>query len=111
MAQYTINYLTGETETVNADHMVIDYDAKAYVFRAGDIGDQPEAVIPSAFVPAANIRSIHRTDSETTRYPYTDGDVTVLGPEIIASLDGDAISWKGVHYSRHPYPTIGKVTG
>lgn len=35
-----------------------------------------------------------------SRYPYPDGDVTVLGPEIFASNDGQAISWKGDNYER-----------
>ncbi|MFP8960016.1 hypothetical protein ACLIYP_05500 [Streptomyces nanhaiensis] len=38
-------------------------------------------------------------------YPYTDGDVTVLGPEIFASLDGEVISWKGENYTRQSAPT------
>lgn len=33
-------------------------------------------------------------------YPHADGDVTVLGPEIFASPDGDVISWKGDNYVR-----------
>lgn len=31
-------------------------------------------------------------------YPYQDGDITVLGPEIFASNDGQVISWKGDNY-------------
>ena len=38
------------------------------------------------------------TDQPT--YPYIDGDVTVLGPEIFASLDGAVISWRGENYTR-----------
>ena len=34
------------------------------------------------------------------QYPYQDGDVTVLGPEIFASPDGAVICWKGVNYER-----------
>lgn len=37
-----------------------------------------------------------------TRYPHTDGDVTVLGPEIFANSDGTVICWKGVNYERQP---------
>jgi hypothetical protein len=66
MANYEINYLDGNTETVNADHMTIDYEAKAYVFRKGDLGAQPEAIIPTALIPAANVRSIHRHDESVT---------------------------------------------
>jgi hypothetical protein len=33
-------------------------------------------------------------------YPHADGDVTVLGPEIFASKDGNVICWKGENYVR-----------
>lgn len=33
-------------------------------------------------------------------FPYQDGDVTVLGPEIFASKDGAVISWRGANYVR-----------
>lgn len=32
------------------------------------------------------------------KYPYQDGDVTVLGPEVFASSTGRLISWKGQNY-------------
>jgi hypothetical protein len=35
-------------------------------------------------------------------YPHQDGDVTVLGPEIFASSNGDVICWKGENYTRQP---------
>jgi len=41
----------------------------------------------------------------TTEYPYQDGDITVLGPEVFASQDGAVISWKGVSYVRQTAPT------
>jgi hypothetical protein len=31
-------------------------------------------------------------------YPYKDGDVIVLGPEIFVSSDGKVISWRGENY-------------
>lgn len=31
-------------------------------------------------------------------YPYNEGDVNVLGPEIFASTDESVICWKGVNY-------------
>lgn len=31
-------------------------------------------------------------------FPYKDGDLTVLGPEIFASGDGSVLSWKGENY-------------
>ncbi|MGW5636472.1 hypothetical protein [Streptomyces sp. NPDC003832] len=34
----------------------------------------------------------------TAKYPYEDGDVTVLGPEIFAAADSKTISWKGENY-------------
>lgn len=33
-------------------------------------------------------------------YPRRDGDVTVLGPEVFVSSDGEVISWKGDNYVR-----------
>lgn len=42
--------------------------------------------------------------TELRRYPYIDGDVTVLGPEIFASLDGAVISWRGENYTRQTAP-------
>ena len=36
----------------------------------------------------------------TREFPYQDGDVTVLGPEVFASADGDVISWQGENYTR-----------
>lgn len=43
--------------------------------------------------------------TEPRQYPYQDGDVTVLGPEVFASDDGQTISWKGVNYVLQPAPT------
>lgn len=43
----------------------------------------------------------------TQEYPYQDGDITVLGPEIFASNDGAVISWKGDNYVRQTTPTGG----
>jgi hypothetical protein len=34
-------------------------------------------------------------------YPYEEGDVIVLGPELIASRDGAVLCWKGRHYVEH----------
>ncbi|MFE6412596.1 hypothetical protein ACFVOR_37315 [Streptomyces sp. NPDC057837] len=34
----------------------------------------------------------------TQDFPYQDGDVTVLGPEIFASNDGKVLCWKGDNY-------------
>lgn len=33
-------------------------------------------------------------------FPYQDGDVTVLGPEIFASKDDTVICWRGTNYVR-----------
>jgi hypothetical protein len=38
---------------------------------------------------------------QTPHFPYEDGDVTVLGPEVFATKDGAVISWKGENYVRH----------
>lgn len=37
---------------------------------------------------------------EPQRYPYNDGDITVLGPEIFASKGGAVICWRGENYIR-----------
>ncbi|WNN95188.1 hypothetical protein SEA_MAGRITTE_237 [Microbacterium phage Magritte] len=31
-------------------------------------------------------------------YPFEDGDVIVLGPEIFSAKDGSVLNWKGVNY-------------
>lgn len=36
--------------------------------------------------------------NEASAYPYPDGDVTVLGPEIFVSSDESVICWKGRNY-------------
>ncbi|MFF8910599.1 hypothetical protein [Streptomyces olivaceoviridis] len=36
--------------------------------------------------------------SPSREFPYEDGNVTVLGPEIFASKDGAVISWRGENY-------------
>ncbi|MFH9574198.1 hypothetical protein ACH4MG_27120 [Streptomyces sp. NPDC017454] len=58
MAQYTINYLTGDVETVEADGVEYDGIARDYTFTGLD----GMGVI--ALAPAANVRSIHRQDDE-----------------------------------------------
>jgi hypothetical protein len=39
---------------------------------------------------------------QNRNFPYQDRDVTVLGPEIFASNDGQVICWKGHNYVRQP---------
>jgi hypothetical protein len=107
MARYTINYLTGDTETIEADGVEYDAAARDYTFVSS------QQVV--ALTPVANVRSVHRRDDEAARktdvsYPYQDGDITVLGPEVFASTDGDAISWRGENYTRHPRHALGKAT-
>ena len=52
MARYLISYLDGETETVTADGVEYDPDARDYTFVTGE-----QAV---ALTPVANIRSVVR---------------------------------------------------
>ncbi|WP_265560790.1 DUF6085 family protein [Streptomyces hygroscopicus] len=49
--------------------------------------------------------------ADRTHYPYRDGDVTVLGPEVFASSDRTTISWRGAVYvlQDFPAPTGGPV--
>lgn len=61
MANYTINYLTGDTETVTADS--IDYTGVQYI--AYNVIDSRNSTTV-AWIPAANVRSIHKqSDAET----------------------------------------------
>lgn len=36
---------------------------------------------------------------ERLTYPYRNGDVLVLGPEIFVDQDNETINWKGVNYT------------
>lgn len=38
------------------------------------------------------------------RYPYKDGDVLVLGPEIFVNPDAEVICWRGENWVRQPEP-------
>lgn len=107
MARYLITYLIGDSETIEANSVNLDGDQ--YVFH-----QQDRQYAPVAFVPQGNVVSVVRQDSNaeaSVTYPYQDGDVTVLGPEVFASTDGEAISWRGTNYTRGPYRPLGKVTG
>ncbi|MEU1497271.1 hypothetical protein [Streptomyces sp. NPDC005732] len=101
MARYTIKYLDGESETVDAISVAHDHEADQYVFHA-----QERKYAPVALIPQGNVLSIHRHgdpgESTAATYPYQDGDVTVLGPAVFASADGEVISWAGANYSRRP---------
>lgn len=59
MAQYTINYLTGDTETIQVDR--IEEEGTQYTAYLGS--DEDTSVIVS-HIPAANVRSIHRQADE-----------------------------------------------
>lgn len=59
MARYTINYLTGDTETITADKVNIDDESQVFVFRTGPIQNEPDAIVPQS-----NVRSVHRQDDE-----------------------------------------------
>lgn len=43
-------------------------------------------------------------------YPRPDGDVTVLGPEVFASADGDVICWRGENYVRAERTAVLRIT-
>jgi hypothetical protein len=57
MARFEINYLTCNTEYVNATEVGYDADAADYMFRSGDR--------LNALIPARNVVSIHRQDDQT----------------------------------------------
>ncbi len=93
MARYTINYLTGDIETVTADRSEYDLDSRSLLLYANEQ--------PVAWIPQANVRSVHREGDKTgTEYPYQDGDFTILGPHIFTGRNGDTICWKGTNYIR-----------
>ena len=60
MACYTIKYLDGDTETVTADGLEYDPDARDSNLTKVD----GKGVV--ALAPAANVRSIHRHDEAVT---------------------------------------------
>jgi 5-keto 4-deoxyuronate isomerase len=60
MTQYTINYLTGDTDTVEADGVEYDVDARDYTFT----GAGGKGVV--ALAPVATVRSVIRTDAAVT---------------------------------------------
>lgn len=107
MTRYRITYDNGHAETITAASVNYDPDESQYL-----LVDEHDRRV--AFIPDRNVLSIHRQDddpSTTTTYPYQDGDVIALGPEVFASADGETISWKGANYNRRPYPSLGAVTG
>lgn len=54
MATFTINYLTGDTEKVQADNVEYDANASDYTFYIdGKV---------AALAPVGNVRSVHRKD-------------------------------------------------
>ncbi|WP_394436281.1 hypothetical protein [Streptomyces sp. SGAir0957] len=55
MAQYAINYLTGDTETITADNL--EPSGGQYIAWAGDGS-------AAAYIPVANVRSVIRQDAE-----------------------------------------------
>jgi hypothetical protein len=59
MAQYTINYLTGDTETIQVDR--VEEEGTQYTAYLGT--DEDHSVIVS-HIPVANVRSIHRQDAK-----------------------------------------------
>lgn len=64
---------------------------------AQDIRVTPEEKREMAEYLEQQIREARSRQKELERtYPYMDGDLTVLGPEIFT--DGTAISWKGQNY-------------
>lgn len=61
MATYTITYLSGDTETVKADGIAIEY-GEYCAYRKTDDGHD----ITVAWMPAPNVRSIHLLDDAPT---------------------------------------------
>lgn len=58
---------------------------------------------PSYLISSGHNRVVVQLGSSPKRrimeYPYKDGDVIVLGPEIFVSKDGKVICWRGVNYT------------
>ena len=51
----------------------------------------------------------HNERLEAKIYPYEDGDVIVLGPDIFTDKEGSVICWRGVNYYQRKYemPNLG----
>ncbi|WP_327592485.1 hypothetical protein [Streptomyces chartreusis] len=64
---------------------------------AGELTGESQAALTEV-VRAARRRMINEQRAAMAKYPYEDGDVTVLGPEIFLDADGKVISWKGENY-------------
>jgi hypothetical protein len=92
MATYTIKYGDGTTDRVEAESVAYDYDESIFYLRGHD-----DRVV--AWIPSINVLSICGQP-----YPRKDGDLTVLGPDTLASSDETVIRWKGQYYVRRPTP-------
>lgn len=67
------------------------------VHGAEELSDESQAALTEV-VRAARRRMLNEQRAAMAKYPYEDGDVTVLGPEIFVDADGKVISWKGANF-------------
>lgn len=64
-----------------------------------------EATDTAGIVAQAEAFYAFLTGSSTPNsYPFEDGNVLVLGPELIAEPDGSVLNWKGQNYVTQPEP-------
>lgn len=64
-------------------------------------GSRYRSAVTGRFVEAARAFAAPGRTVKETRYPYRDGGVIVLGPELFASEDKTVISWRGESYYRY----------
>ncbi|MFB6934559.1 hypothetical protein [Streptomyces chartreusis] len=64
---------------------------------AGDFSEESQAALTEV-VRAARRRMINEQRAAMAKYPYEDGDVTVLGPETFVDATGKVISWRGANF-------------
>lgn len=83
----------------------VDIDGELIRLRsAAPLDSDGEAALADV-LRTARRRMIDEQRKAFAKYPYRDGDVTVLGPEIFASPDGQVISWKGENYVPQDAPS------
>lgn len=55
-------------------------------------------------VTVAEAQQLLNINSGVTQYPYDDGEVVVLGPEIFVNPEAEVICWRGENWTKQPAP-------
>lgn len=106
MAQYTINYLTGDTDTVEADRVEYDIDARDYTFTAADgkgvVALAPIATVRSVIRQTGIEDAITRVRAEVARIRATTPTWDPVADLIEAALNGTPNTRKSTGRPTHP---------